>query len=300
MSRILFAATARFVRNICNGEMFHNMTQRISTGKFKSPFASNRSQPKGPQASTAPKCPGAQAEVPKLKPGYFPSGGMHAVFSDLPQPEGDFFKAWNAKNSKYNMVLLSGVVALCGAIALSVTTGLLNLYWAIPEYPYNPDEMEDFAAEEERRQQEKEEREQRHQDRVEAKELSERRRAARDNMAREKELMEKDMDEGISDAEMEELQRLGQEREEFNKWETEEMKRIEEKEKEREKIRKEKDKIRAEKEKEREKKEQERDKQLEKEEKEREKQREKARKEREKQRKEEEREAEKAKKAQRA
>jgi len=185
-------------------------------------------------------------EPPKLKYGYFPSGGTHAVFSDLPKPEGDFMTAWHAKNSKYNLILYSGLLALVGTIALGISSGLPQLYATVPDYPYTEDEMEKFAKEEERRQQEKEEREQHKKDILEAKELKVRRRQAKEAMAREVELMQRDIDEGISDQEMTELVRLTQEREEFESWEKEELKRLDEKEKERNKLRQEREKMQKE------------------------------------------------------
>ncbi|XP_030561124.1 histone-lysine N-methyltransferase, H3 lysine-79 specific [Drosophila novamexicana] len=232
MSRLLMAAPSRLSREMRTNRLnsLVNVTRQMAT--------------KTPSKSTAAKCPAP--EPPKLKPGYFPSGGTHAVFSDMPKPEGDFMKAWHAKNSKYNMVLLSGILAVIGSIVLTVTSGKMPLFADVPDYPYTEDEMEEFAVEEQRRQEEKEAREQLHQDMVEAKELKMRRRKAKEAMAREVELMQKDLDEGVTDNEMAELVKLTQEREEFESWEKEEMKRLEEKEKERDKIKKEKEKARQE------------------------------------------------------
>ncbi|XP_017836307.2 putative uncharacterized protein DDB_G0271982 [Drosophila busckii] len=198
-----------------------------------------------PKPSTAPKC--QDPEPPKPKPGYFPSGGTHAVMDDLPKPEGDFYKAWKAKNSKYNMVLLSSILALVGIVFVWNTTNVMPLWANVPEYPYTEDEMEKFAEEEERRQEEKEEREQRQQDRKEMKELLTRRRLAKEAMPREVELMQKDLDQGLEGNETDELVKLSTEREEFEAWEKEEMKRLEEKEKEREALKKEREKARQEK-----------------------------------------------------
>ncbi|XP_064542882.1 histone-lysine N-methyltransferase, H3 lysine-79 specific [Drosophila montana] len=232
MSRLLMAAPSRLSREIRTNRLngFVNITRQMAG--------------KTPTKSAASTCPAP--EPPKLKPGYFPSGGTHAVFSDLPKPEGDFMQAWSAKNSKYNMVMLSGILALVGSIVLVATSDNMPLFANVPDYPYTEDEMEEFEVEEQRRQEEKEEREQLHQDLVEAKELKIRRRKAKDAMAREVELMQKDMDEGVDDGEMAELVQLTQEREEFESWEKEEMKRLEEKEKERDKIKKEKEKARQE------------------------------------------------------
>ncbi|KAM8711948.1 hypothetical protein ACLKA7_012459 [Drosophila subpalustris] len=227
MSRLLMAAPSAIRGNRLNSFIY--ITRQLA--------AKTPSKP----SSSAPKC--NMTEAPKPKHGYFPSGGTHAVFSDLPKPEGDFFKEWHAKNSKYNMVLLSGLVALIGTIALAISTGLPPLNATVPDYPYTEDEMEEFAREEERRQEEKEEREQRKKDIMEAKELKVRRRKAKEAMAREVELMQRDIDEGISDQEMSELVKLTQEREEFESWEKEELKRLDEKEKERNKLKQEREKM---------------------------------------------------------
>ncbi|XP_034475972.1 histone-lysine N-methyltransferase, H3 lysine-79 specific [Drosophila innubila] len=229
MSRLLMATPTAIRNNRLNSCIY--ITRQLA--------AKTPSKPTSP-----PKC--TMTEPPKLKHGYFPSGGTHAVFSDLPKPEGDFMTAWHAKNSKYNMVLISGILALVGTIALSISSGLPSLNATVPDYPYTEDEMEEFAREEERRQAEKEEREQRKMDILEAKELKVRRRKAKEAMAREVELMQKDIDEGVSDQEMSELVRLTQEREEFESWEKEEIKRIDEKEKERNKLKQEREKMQKE------------------------------------------------------
>ncbi|KAH8355161.1 hypothetical protein KR093_007258, partial [Drosophila rubida] len=67
------------------------------------------------------------------KVGYFASGGTHAVFSDMPKPEGDFMQQWSAKNSKYNMVLLTGILAMVGSIALGISLGLPLLNSTVPD-----------------------------------------------------------------------------------------------------------------------------------------------------------------------
>ncbi|XP_032591291.1 uncharacterized protein LOC6560933 [Drosophila grimshawi] len=233
MSRFLMAATSLLPRDyLRTNRCFVHLTRGLAGVAPK---------------KTAPKC--GKEEPPKPKPGFFPSGGTHAVFSDLPQPEGDFFKAWNAKNSKYNMVLLSGILGLIGSIALVLCSGKMSLFATVPEYPYTDDEMEEFAKEEERREEEKRKREEHHQNLVEAKELKVRRRKAKEAMAREVELMQKDIDQGISDGEMSELVQLVQEREEFETWEKEELKRLDEKQKERDKTLKEEAKAKLEQEK---------------------------------------------------
>ncbi|XP_034650502.1 stress response protein nst1 [Drosophila subobscura] len=293
MYRLLLATTAtRFQRGkSASGKLLLlNATRYLSKGPA----------PKAGKPSTAPKC--KPVPVPPPKPGYFPSGGMHAVFSDLPMPEGDFMQAWAAKNSKYNMFMLSGLLALIGSLYLSYMT--LEMYASVPDYPYTEEEQEEFEIEAERLQEEKEAREQRHQDAVEAAETARRARLAREAMVRESALMNKDMDGGLDAKEAAELQKLATEREAYAEWEKEEVKRLAEKAKERKEAEKEKAKAKAERDKEREKKRKEREKVLKKEEAEREKEREKARKEREKSRKEEEKqkakekaEKEKAKKA---
>ncbi|EDW92092.1 histone-lysine N-methyltransferase, H3 lysine-79 specific [Drosophila yakuba] len=296
MSRFFIATKERLQRGFRFGQMLiHNtVSQQMAAKTPPAPAKAGKAKPLPPPSTNPPpKCPGGDKDM-KRKPGYFASGGTHAVLSDCPKPEGDFMKAWSAKNSRYNLFLISGVLAAGGTLGYALSSGVLCLNWTIPEYPYNEDEMEDFEIEEERRREEKEAREERHQDAVEARELGIRRRRAKEAMEREVDLMQRDMDGGITDAELDELQHLAAEREAFELWEKDELKRLEEQEKEREKIRKEKAKVKAERDKEREKKRKEKEAQLEKEEAEREKAREKARKEREKAQKEKEKEKEKA------
>ncbi|KAH8309599.1 hypothetical protein KR059_012107, partial [Drosophila kikkawai] len=250
--------------------LIHNTGQHLKAAK--TPTANSRQA-----APPPPKCPGA-----KRKPGTFASGGKHAVFNDCPMPEGDFMRAWHAKNTRYNIILITGALAAFGGWGMAISSGILGLNWSIPPYPYTEDEKEDFELEEERRREEREARQERHQDAVEARELAIRRRHAKEAMEREVELMQRDMDEGISDEELDELQRLAAEREAFEMWEKDEIKRLEDQQKDRELIRKEKAKVQAERDKERDRKRRERDAQLEKEEAEREKARKEARKEREK------------------
>ncbi|XP_017123706.1 vicilin-like seed storage protein At2g18540 [Drosophila elegans] len=297
MSRFIITAKERLQRGLRIGQMLiHNTGLQRMAAKTPTPppppkFVKATQPP--PKSSKPPQCPGGEK---KRKPGTFASGGQHAVFSDCPKPEGDFMKAWSAKNSRYNLILISGALAAGGSLGYALSSGIMCLNWTIPEYPYTEDEMEDFEIEEERRREEKEAREERHQDAVEAKELGVRRRRAKVAMEREVDLMQRDMDGGITDAELDELQRLAAEREAFELWEKDELKRLEEQEKERDKIRKEKAKVRAERNKERDRKRKETEAQLEKEEAEREKAREKARKEREKAEKEKQKEKEKAEK----
>ncbi|KAH8400809.1 hypothetical protein KR009_001072 [Drosophila setifemur] len=295
MSRFLIAASERIQKGYRFGKMLIHNASRLQLAAKTTPPPGPKEPPKSPppQSSNPPKCPGGEK---KPKPGYFASGGCHAVFSDCPMPEGDFMKAWSAKNSRYNLILLSGILAAVGTWGFALSTGALGLNFTIPEYPYTEDEMEEFEREEERRREEKLEREERHQDAVEARELSVRRRKAKENMEREVDLMQRDMEDGISDAELDELQQLAADREAFEIWEKDELKRLDEQEKEREKIRKEKAKVQAERDKEVARKRKEQQAQWDKEEAEREKAREKARKDREKAEKEEKKEKEKAEK----
>ncbi|KAH8299557.1 hypothetical protein KR044_002782 [Drosophila immigrans] len=232
MSRLLMATPTRMSRDI-RGSRFNGLlyiTRQLAAKIPSKPMSTAKCNP---------------SQQPKPKPGFFASGGTHAVFSDLPKPEGDFMQHWHAKNSKYNLVLLSGFLAVVGSIALGISMGKPLLNATVPDYPYTEDEMEEFQREEERRQREKEEREERKKEIQEAKELKVRRRKAKEAMAREVELMQKDMNEGVSDGELAELVRLTQEREEFETWEKEELKRIDAKEKERKKIKEEQEKLRA-------------------------------------------------------
>ncbi|XP_016990596.1 histone-lysine N-methyltransferase, H3 lysine-79 specific [Drosophila rhopaloa] len=298
MSRFLITAKERLQRGLRFGQMLiHNTGPQQMAAKKPTPpppKVAKATEPP-PKSSKPPKCPGGE-KANKRKPGFFASGGQHAVLSDCPKPEGDFMRAWSAKNSRYNLILISGVLAAGGSLGFALSSGILGLNWTIPEYPYTEDEMEDFEIEEERRREEKEAREERHQDAVEARELGIRRRRAKEAMEREVDLMQRDMEGGISDAELDELQRLAADREAFELWEKDELKRLEEQEKEREKIRKEKAKVRAERQKERDRKQKEKEAQEEKEEAERQKARDKARKEREKTEKEKQKEKEKAEK----
>ncbi|EDW33612.1 GL11781 [Drosophila persimilis] len=142
MSRLLMAATAARLQSGMSGsgKLLFNATRYLSAGKKAPPPPPKAPPPKASKPSTAPKC--KPVPPPKPKPGFFPSGGMHAVFSDLPKPEGDFMKEWSAKNSKYSMFMLSGLLALIGSIYLSYMT--LELYAGVPEYPYTEEEKEDF------------------------------------------------------------------------------------------------------------------------------------------------------------
>ncbi|XP_017094154.1 uncharacterized protein gom [Drosophila bipectinata] len=292
MSRLLFAATEQIQKGLHAGKMLiHNTVRQQMAAKKPTPPAPKKPPTAPPpKSSNPPKCPGGDKKP--RKPGYFASGGKHATFNDCPVPEGDFMKAWKTKNSRYNMVLFSGIVAAIGTWGLALSSGVLGLYWTLPQYPYTEDEMDEFEYQEQRRQEEREEREQRHQDAVEARELSIRRRKAKEAMEREVDLMQRDMEGGISDRELDELQRLAAEREAFEIWEKDEVKRLQELEKEREKIRKEKAKARAEREKEVTRKRKEQEDKWEKEEAEREKARDKARREREKAEKEKQKEKE--------
>lgn len=179
----------------------------------------------------AKKAPPKNTMSDKMKPkiGCFPSGGTHALMSDLPLPKGDFMKAWKAKNSKYNLILLSGILAAVGTVTLCL--GASDLNYSIPEYPYTDEELDEFAKEEERKKVEQEEREQRKKNLIDAKELKIRRRKAKNAMVREMELMQKDIDEGVNDHELAELLKLKQDREEFEIWEKDEVKRLEGKDK---------------------------------------------------------------------
>lgn len=168
-----------------------------------------------PTKKVADKCD--MSSKMKPKPGYFPSGGTHAIMNDLPLPKGDFMQNLKAKNFKYNMVLLSGLLAAIGSIGLCLSNSLLN--YTVPEYPYTDEELDEFAQEEERIKKEKEEHEQEKQDLRNEKDMKVRRRKAKEAMVREMELMQKDIDEGISDKESKELLKLTQEREEYEAWE---------------------------------------------------------------------------------
>lgn len=170
---------------------------------------------KPPTKKVADKC--SMSSKMKPKPGYFPSGGTHAIMNDLPLPKGDFMANLKAKNFKYNMVLLSGLLAAIGAIGVCLKNSLLN--FNVPEYPYTDEELNEFEQEKERIKQEKEEKEQEKQDLRNERDMKVRRRKAKEAMVREMELMQKDIDGGISDKEMKELLQLTHEREEYEAWE---------------------------------------------------------------------------------
>ncbi|KAH8277760.1 hypothetical protein KR018_005616, partial [Drosophila ironensis] len=278
--------------------LIHNTVRQQLAAKKTTPAPKKPPASPPPKSSNPPKCPGGEKKA--RKPGYFLSGGQHATFNDCPVPSGDFMKAWNAKNSRYNLILVSGFLAAVGAWGFALSSGVLCLNFQVPDYPYTDDEMEEFEIEEERRREEKEEREQRHQDAVDARELSIRRRKAKEAMEVEVDLMQRDMEGGLSDAELDKLQSLAADREAFELWEKEEIKRLEELEKERDKTRKEKAKVKAERDSERQKKRKAQEAQWEKEEAEREKARQKARKDREKAEKEKEKEKKEKEKAKKA
>jgi len=73
----------------------------------------------------------------KRKPGYFASGGQHAVLSDCPKPEGDFMKAWSAKNSRYNLILVSGILAAGGTLGFALSSGRISHLYRIAIAPFN-------------------------------------------------------------------------------------------------------------------------------------------------------------------
>lgn len=79
--------------------------------------------PPPPKSSKPPKCPPGEK---KRKPGTFASGGGHAVFSDCPMPAGDYMRAWTKKNSRYNLVLITGALACFGGWGMAISSGRIR------------------------------------------------------------------------------------------------------------------------------------------------------------------------------
>lgn len=203
-------------RAICRPQQHLRFIDLVRSSGLNTIFKVTRQFAANPPTKKVPdKCD--MSSKMKPKPGYFPSGGTHAIMNDLPLPKGDFMANWKAKNFKYNMVLLSGLLAAIGSIGLCLTNSLMN--YTRPEYPYTDEELDAFAQEEERIKKEKEEHEEQKQELKNERDMKVRRRKAKEAMVREMELMQKDIDEGISDKEMKELQKLTQEREEYEAWE---------------------------------------------------------------------------------
>ncbi|XP_075168259.1 gomdanji [Haematobia irritans] len=70
----------------------------------------------------------------------FKDGGEHATFNDMPIPQGSWLEANARRQSRYTVILLSGIGALMGSIAFVAQSGLLVLNYSVPDYPYEDDE----------------------------------------------------------------------------------------------------------------------------------------------------------------
>jgi len=104
--------------------LIHNTgSQQMAAKKPPAPPKVVKATPPPPKSSKPPKCPGDNKDM-KRKPGFFASGGQHAVLNDCPKPEGDFMKAWSAKNGRYNLILISGALAAGGSVGYALSSGM--------------------------------------------------------------------------------------------------------------------------------------------------------------------------------
>ncbi|XP_055843262.1 uncharacterized protein LOC129910044 [Episyrphus balteatus] len=57
------------------------------------------------------------------------AGGHHkpSTMNDLPVPEGDWQEHHSRQNSKYNAVLLTGILVLAGSIGFAKSSGIIFL-----------------------------------------------------------------------------------------------------------------------------------------------------------------------------
>lgn len=70
--------------------------------------------------------------VPRRCKAKFKDGGEHATFNDFPIPQGCWKTEYNRNQKTYMTILLSGIAALTGAVAL---VGRLNL--SIKKFSFN-------------------------------------------------------------------------------------------------------------------------------------------------------------------
>ncbi|XP_065358984.1 uncharacterized protein LOC135953184 [Calliphora vicina] len=58
--------------------------------------------------------------------------GIKVTMDDMPVPQGDWKENHSRQNAKYNAVLLTGIAALVGTIALVKSTGIIELNYSPP------------------------------------------------------------------------------------------------------------------------------------------------------------------------
>ncbi|XP_023300573.2 uncharacterized protein LOC111682815 [Lucilia cuprina] len=58
--------------------------------------------------------------------------GVKVTMDDMPVPQGDWKEHHSRQNAKYNAVLLTGVAALVGTLALIKSTGIVELNYSPP------------------------------------------------------------------------------------------------------------------------------------------------------------------------
>ncbi|XP_037933367.1 uncharacterized protein LOC119668062 [Teleopsis dalmanni] len=64
---------------------------------------------------------------------YHDGGLKPSTMNDLPIPSGDWQEQYSRQNSKYNAVLILGVLTLVGTISIAKTSGLIELNYAPPK-----------------------------------------------------------------------------------------------------------------------------------------------------------------------
>lgn len=56
-----------------------------------------------------------------------------STMNDLPVPEGDWYEHHNRQNSKYNAVLITGVLVLAGTLGFAKSSGIIVLNSSPPK-----------------------------------------------------------------------------------------------------------------------------------------------------------------------
>ncbi|TMW47922.1 hypothetical protein DOY81_006996 [Sarcophaga bullata] len=64
---------------------------------------------------------------------YHGGHGHKVSMDDLPVPQGDWKEHHSRQNTKYNAVLLTGIAALVGTLALIKSTGIIELNYSPPK-----------------------------------------------------------------------------------------------------------------------------------------------------------------------
>ncbi|KAH8380507.1 hypothetical protein KR009_011151 [Drosophila setifemur] len=56
----------------------------------------------------------------------------HSTMNDLPVPAGDWNEQHSQQNSKYNAVLLTGILVLAGTIGFVKSSGVIHFHYSAP------------------------------------------------------------------------------------------------------------------------------------------------------------------------